>query len=178
MEHWSMHFDRDQRSSDCTDGRHDDCGHSHGSVGRFFGKQSPSQVSLCQCECHEHCAIASDQLVREESWYAQCDCPGAEASKQWHNEFAEERAERKRITDEIRASFDTRIPKSRSEFRTELEHAYDQRGIEPKPYELDSLSGALEAASGPSHLAVPRILGTFGRRISNAVKDFRQAGSE
>jgi hypothetical protein len=164
----------DHKSSDCDDGRHIECGHRLGNVGHLFRKVETPQITLCQCDCHSSCPIASDEAIPESVWYQQCSCPGAEESKQQHRAWAEERATRKRTTQEICSTVDA-TGKGRAEIRAELELAYRRRGIEPNPYELDGISSAMEAASGPSLLAVPRMLGSLGRLVSNAIKDIRRA---
>src|SRR6202043_3579333 len=103
-------------------------------------KLDTPRITLCQCDCHLRCAIALDEDIPENTWCELCHCPGAEESKPWHWAWSEERATRKRTTKEISASIDTTSGKSRAELRTELEIAYQQRGITPEPYELDAIS--------------------------------------
>lgn len=130
---------------------------------------------LCQCECHANCPVASDEPVPMESWRTQCNCPGA-AEAQLQQAESERASElRKQQVGEILAGVDRSRARSRDEFRAELERAYEDRGIEPQTYELDGHAGVLQAACGPKHLQGVRVLGVFGRLISDAVRDIRNA---
>jgi hypothetical protein len=164
----------DYRSSECDDGRHYECGHRLGNMGHLFRKMETPMITLCQCDCHVQCPIASDQGVPETDWYERCVCPGAEESKHQHRAWDEERAAQKRAAAEIRASIDP-TGKSRAEIRAELEAAYQERGMNPSPYELEATSGSMEAAGGPAHLAGPRVMGTLGRLVSNLIRDIRKS---
>jgi hypothetical protein len=132
----TMRVRPDHRSSDCDDGRHLECGHRLGNVGHLFRKMESPHITLCQCDCHLQCPIATDEGVPETDWYERCVCTGAEESKQRHRTRDEERAARKRAAAEIRASIDP-TGKSRAELRAELEAAYQERGMNPSSYELD-----------------------------------------
>jgi hypothetical protein len=87
-------------------------------------------------------------------------------------------AERKLQTDAIYRDIDTSHPRNRADIRAELETAYSERSIEPNPYELDTLAGALEIASGPLHLQGPRIVGVLGRLIGQVVRDLRNPNDD
>lgn len=125
------------------------CGHRLGDVVKIFGRRSSPQIILCQCVCHSHCSIASDRPITRVTWESECHCPGAEAERQRLSDFAEERAERRRVTDEIRASIDLPGTKTKEQLGVELEQVYRRRGIAPEPGELAAQVRVLKAMSDP-----------------------------
>jgi hypothetical protein len=163
----------------CDEGDHDQCSHRLGGSGSIWKSHIPKAL-LCRCVCHGECP-ATGQAVETEHWLEVpdvvwiqvCTCPGAPEERQWRTEFAEEEAERKRKTDQIFASIDVSIVRSRSDFRLDLQRAYEEWEVEPHPYELDSLSGALEIKSDPGHHPVARIVGIFARMATDLVRDIR-----
>jgi hypothetical protein len=162
----------------CIENDHANCGHSFASRGRFIGKQPEANAVLCQCACHSICPIAGDECVPNEVWLSLCTCPGAVDRKEWQAESDSMEAERKMHVKEILASIELEETKSRSDYRSELERAFEEHGITASSYEFDMHAGILEAASGPSHLAGARVFGTFGRLISRAVRDIRKSSED
>jgi hypothetical protein len=162
----------------CQEDEHVDCGHQYGQRARLFGKQPEANAVLCRCECHVGCPLAADEYVPMAQWIAECTCPGAVEAKAWHVEYDRATEEREAHVKEIRASIEIVGTKSRSDYRSELERAYEARGIEPTPYELDMAAGLMEAASGPAYLAGARVVGTFGRFVSSAIGELRKAFKE
>ena len=114
----------------------------------------------------------------KEDWLSLCSCPGAVKAKEQQVDSDSAIAERKAHVQEILASIEVEETKSRSDYRSELESAFEEHGITASSYELDMHAGFLEAASGLSHLAGARVLSTFGRLISRAIRDLRKASDD
>jgi hypothetical protein len=77
---WADDIEGHLRSRACVRAAHHGCPHVEGGGAGFNPRRRRFEAgeTLCKCECHSSCPLASDRLmVSERAWRESCSCPGA-----------------------------------------------------------------------------------------------------
>lgn len=73
----------ERRAAACAANEHAACPHRMSGVTVLVrDDQIEPDVSLCQCACHDGCAVAGRDLLPLRDWVAACTCPGSRAGKE------------------------------------------------------------------------------------------------
>lgn len=144
----------------CEFGDHARCPHHRADGFNFFRRGDNFRgVMLCQCDCHDQCALAGKEQVTHRAWSEDCTCPGAPRLREIEANVrdASERksaAHRDAVNAVVgRTTAETDLEQVRTDLATEL----SSRDIEMSDAAVDWQSRFIVASYRRDNLAAPRL---------------------